>query len=179
MSPTSQRAPITAIVYGEGQSPGPLLASVAARLADLGKSVAGFVEREATRPRRSRCDMILEDLFSGERIRISEDRGEGARGCRLNVGELLRAMNSTMEGLNSKPDLLVINKFGKEENDGGGVRPLIAEALQREISILIGVPRRNLDGWRQFCGPYCREIDISTADTEGLIGQVCDSKMIF
>ncbi|MHB2169532.1 DUF2478 domain-containing protein [Alsobacter sp. R-9] len=178
MSNTSQRVPITAIVYGEGQSPGPLLASVATRLKSLGKSVAGFVEREAVRAGRSRCDMILADLFSGESIQISEDRGEAARGCRLNVGELLRAMNSAMEGLNARPDLLVINKFGKEENDGGGVRPLIAEALQREISILIGVPRRNLDGWRQFCGPYCREIDISTADTEGLIGHICESKMI-
>ncbi len=152
MSSLSPRTPVTAVVYRDGCPPDALLAAVATELGSAGLSLAGVVEKDVPRPGRSRCDMILEDLFTGEEIRISEDRGEGARGCRLQVGELMRAMGNALRALDAGPDLLVVNKFGKTEGEGGGFRPLIAAALERSIPVLIAVPARNLDAWRTFAG---------------------------
>lgn len=154
LSPT---APITAVVYQDRRPPDALLAAVAAELGAAGVSLAGFVEIDLPRPGRTRCDMILEDLATGNRVQISEDRGEGARGCRLQVGELLRAMTNALASLENRPDLLIVNKFGKTEGEGGGFRPLIAAAIVQGTPVLIAVPARNLDPWRRFAGELAVE----------------------
>ena len=174
MSRLSPTAPITAVIYQDRRPPDTLLAAVASRLGAAGVSLAGFVEKDMPRPGRTRCDMILEDLATGDQVQISEDRGEGARGCRLQVGELLRAMTSALAGLDLRPDLLIVNKFGKTESEGGGFRPLIAAALERAIPILIAVPARNLDSWRRFAGELAveyRHDEVASVETLcGLLG---------
>lgn len=145
-------APIVAIVYGEGEPVDPVLQAVTDHAAAQGLRLAGFVQRDVARPGRRRCDMVLRDLTSGDAILISEDRGEASRGCRLNVAELLRAMGLARAALDDAPDLLVANKFGRTEAEGGGIRPLVAEALERGVPVLVAVPERNLDAWRDFAG---------------------------
>ncbi|MEQ1384042.1 DUF2478 domain-containing protein, partial [Salmonella enterica] len=80
-----------------------------------------------------RCDVLLEDLASGHRTLLLEDRGAGARGCRLDVAALVEASMKIESSLDNNPALLVLNKFGKVEADGGGMRGLMAKALERDI----------------------------------------------
>jgi nucleoside-triphosphatase THEP1 len=150
MTRLSPPTPITAIVYSEGWKIDTLMRDVADHLRSGGCALAGFVQINQPRPGRSRCDMVLEELSSGTRIGISQDRGEHARGCMLDVDELLRAGALATQGLERNPDLLMINKFGKTECEGGGFRALIAEALAREVPVLIAVPVTNLGEWRVF-----------------------------
>jgi nucleoside-triphosphatase THEP1 len=49
-------------------------------------------------------------------------------------------------------DLLIIDKFGREEVHGRGLRSVIAEALIAEIPLLIGVSTRNLCDFLTFVG---------------------------
>jgi hypothetical protein len=49
-------------------------------------------------------------------------------------------------------DLLIINKFGREEAHGRGLRPAIAEALIAEIPLVIGVSTQNLCEFLTFVG---------------------------
>ena len=105
--------------------------------------------------------MYLVDIDSGERLKISEDRGPMARGCRLDSAELVRALGLARGMLAEGADLLVLNKYGKSESEGRGFRPLIADALDRDIPILIAVPRKNLDSWRLFAGDLAAEHDVS------------------
>jgi nucleoside-triphosphatase THEP1 len=151
------RTPITAILYSEGRDIDPLMQRIARLLESRGVRLAGFVQRNQPRPGRRRCDMLLEELASGETISISQDRGALARGCHLDVSELLRGMELGRHALSMRPDLLIINKFGKTEGEGGGFRPLIAEAVDHEVPVLVAVPWRNIEGWRLFAA------DLSTA----------------
>ena len=57
-----------------------------------------------------------------------------------------------------QPRLLVVNKFGKIEADGGGLRQAVAEAVELGIPVLVGVPARNLDRWRAFAGSLAIEL---------------------
>lgn len=149
--------PITAIVYSETGEIHSMMQAIADHLIDRGLALAGFVQRNLPCPGRVRCDMILEELSTGERFGISEDRGPAARGCMLDGDELMKAVASAARALDAGPDLLIVNKFGKTESEGGGFRELIAEALSRGVPILIAVPCRNLDGWRLFAGEYAVE----------------------
>lgn len=159
MPKLASSSPIVAVVYTDGTLAGRILERAASALEDAGHACAGFVQRDEPRKGRRRCDMILVDLTTGERVQISEDRGPGARGCHLQPDVLLSAMATAREALSEATAILVLNKFGKSEGEGGGFRPLIADALERSIPVLIGVPWRNIESWREFAGAFAREVE--------------------
>lgn len=169
MNNDQEQHPLTAIVYTDGRTADRVVGLIADYLTKRGTAVAGFVQRNEPRHDRRRCDMVLEEMSSGERIGISQDRGPQARGCMLDVDELLRAEALAMAALEAKPDLLIINKFGKTEAEGGGFRTLLAEAVTRGVPVLIAVPRRNLDAWRVFAAGLATDFEI-----EHLAGDVAE-----
>lgn len=127
------------------------LAGIAASLAAEGRRLAGTVQSNEERPDRARCDMDILVLPDGPVLRISEDRGDLARGCRLDAGALEAAVMGTARAL-PDAELLVVNKFGKQEAEGRGLAPLIAEALDRDIPVLLGVNGLNLPAFERFAG---------------------------
>jgi nucleoside-triphosphatase THEP1 len=159
---------IAAIVYADGIYPDRVIAEAIAPLREGGVQLAGALQVEAGSRGRHPCDMLLEDLASGEIHAIAEDRGSQARGCRLDVGLLTEIGDSVLHSLyDDSPALLVVNKFGKVEGDGGGMRQAIVEAVDRGIPVLVGVPARNLDRWRAFVGSLSRELPAEAAAITG------------
>lgn len=154
-SSTRLAAPVAALHYDVGAYPDALFAALAASLKQQGVALAGVIQHEITRPDCERCDMGLEDLTTGTLIGIFEDRGPEARGCRIDQHRLLEAASLVTQAMAaSRPDLIIINKFGKVEGEGGGLRDIIAEAVSREIPVLIGIPPRNKEAWEAFAGEF-------------------------
>jgi hypothetical protein len=89
-------------------------------------------------------------LPDGPMIRISQSLGPGSKGCRLDPAALEQAVALVSAGLETKPHLMVVNKFGKHEADGRGFRPVIGDAMMRGIPILTGVNRLNHDAFLAF-----------------------------
>jgi nucleoside-triphosphatase THEP1 len=158
---------ITALIYTDSDAADGALRDVAMTLMARGCRLAGLVQHNTVRPGRSRCDMVLEELASGELIGISQDRGPLARGCALDVGQLLGAMQIVRAALDAGPDLVILNKFGKTEAEGAGFRPLIAETIEAGLPLLIAVPWRNIESWRLFAGAMAREIDLDQLTADG------------
>jgi len=130
-----------------------LLWEFADRLQERGFNLAGVVQTNSDRPGSHHCDMDVRVLPAGPAIRINQVLGEESRGCRLNPVALEEAVALVETTLDSSPELLIINKFGKHEAEGRGFRPLIAEALARDIPVLLGVNALNLDAFEGFsCG---------------------------
>jgi nucleoside-triphosphatase THEP1 len=158
---------IGVVVYDDGLVGDALIAQCAADLAASGYRLGGVVQSNAHRPGRRRCDMYLEDLLGGDEIKISFDRGNEARGCRLDPDAFARISAWVERAVLERVDLLIINKFGKEEAHGRGLRPVIAEALIAEIPLLIGVSTRNLCDFLTFVGDSAArlrpDIDAMTA----------------
>ena len=150
--------------YENGVYPAVALRTAVDMLLARGLKVVGLIQQESLLPGRSRCDMELEDIASGARIPISEERGAAARGCRLDPASLAAAYMAARAGLTTDTDLVVISKFGKIEAEGGGLRDLIAEALERDVPVLIGVPERNLPGWQDFAGDFAVHVTLNDRD---------------
>lgn len=159
--------PLLALTYSDGAAADAVVRAAASDLRQNGRRLAGLVQHNLPRPHRARCDMVLEELASGELVAISEDRGPLAKGCILNVDGLLRAMQLVRAAMAAQPDLLILNKFGKSEAEGGGLRSLIAEAIDATIPVLVAVPYRNLDNWRAFVGDLSCEVALQS-HTESL-----------
>lgn len=144
--------PLGVLVYDDSLGADNLLAQSALALAASGYRLGGVVQANAARPGRRKCDMYLRDLLSGEEVLISDDRGNEAKGCRLNPTAFVRAIVWGERALAEGVDLLILNKFGKQEAQGKGFRPLIAEALISGIPVVLGVSRLNLGACLEFAG---------------------------
>lgn len=155
------RPQLAYFLYENGVYPAAALRAAVDTLLVQGLKVIGLIQQESLRPGRSRCDMELEDIASGARIPISEERGAAARGCRLDPAGLAAAYMAARAGLTTDTDLVVISKFGKIEAEGGGLRDLIAEALEHDVPVLIGVPERNLPGWQDFAGDMALRVSLA------------------
>lgn len=153
-------APILAIVYGAGEEADPILARLADWLQVRGFSVVGLVQRNPEVPGGSRCNMEVEILPGGERLLISEDRGSGARGCRLDPGLLLGALAQAQARLDAGADLLILNRFGKLEAEGSGGRDLMTDAVAQAVPVVVAVPWRNIDAFRSFAGDFAAEMPL-------------------
>jgi nucleoside-triphosphatase THEP1 len=128
-----------------------LIAEVAALLAADGLRLAGTVQSNIERPGRRKCDMDLAVLPDGPIVRISEDRGELARGCTLDSGALEQTVFAVQQRLHGA-EVLIVNKFGKREAEGRGLVPVIAEALELGLPVVIGVNGLNLAAFLAFAG---------------------------
>ena len=157
---------LAAIVYTDNAYPDAAFAALVARCRGLGLSLAGVLQRRVSEAPDRRCDVLLEDLGTGHCTSIFEDRGAGAAGCRLDEAALTEAAARIEGNMEGRPDLLVLNKFGKAECSGGGLLDLIANAMDREITVVIGVPKANLQAWRDFAGSLSVELSEDIGEIE-------------
>lgn len=138
---------------GRGQTDACLTAAVRL-LQAAGLRLAGTMALETADPA---CDMQLQVLPDGPLIRINQNLGAQARGCRLDGGALETAVVEVAARL-SGAQALIVNKFGKLEAQGRGYVPLIAQALEAGIPVLIGVNALNLPELLTFAGDLAQEL---------------------
>lgn len=138
-----------------------------------GLRLAGTVQFNPQRADRPKCDMDVHILPDGPVLRISEDRGAHARGCRLDAGVLEAAVVATLARLEGA-DLLVVNKFGKQESEGRGFVPVIAEAIARGLPVLVGVNPLNHGAFHAFAGGLAQDLVADPdAIAEWAVAQCC------
>lgn len=127
-----------------------VVAALADRLIGRGLRVCGTVQFNTEVAGDVPCDMDVRVLPVGPKLRITQDLGKGSRGCRLNPSALETAVGYVSRSLSGGVDLVVINKFGKQEAAGGGFRNLIGMALAEDTPVLVGVSSRNRDAFESF-----------------------------
>ena len=109
------------------------------------------------------CDMDLSVLGADAApIRISQALGPGSRSCRLDPDALERAVGLALSAL-AGADLVLVNKFGKQESLGRGFRELIAESLGQGIPVLTAVAPDYLPAFHDFTGGEATLLGWNTA----------------
>lgn len=130
-----------------------VLQDLAATLADGGVRLAGAVQINTDMGEGCTCDMDIRILGdNGPAVRITQSLGTGSTGCRLDAGALELAVARVEKVLDQGADLVILNKFAKQEAVGKGFRDLIAQALARGIPVLTCVPAEYLGSFRDFAG---------------------------
>ena len=143
---------LVAIVYANEAYPQSTFEQIVENCRRRGLRVAGVLQHPVCSDTAGHCDVALEELTTGLRTDLFEDRGPGASGCRLDVAALAEVNAQVARSLDNDPELLILNKFGKVEAEGRGLLDLVATAVDRSIPVVIGVPIRNLEAWRNFAG---------------------------
>jgi nucleoside-triphosphatase THEP1 len=141
---------LAAIQHSGGRRIDHLIASIAGQLKRQGLRVGGVVQSNVEQAGESRCDMRLEELTTGRVVSISQRLGPESRGCRLNDVALEQIVALVEASLEDGLDILILNKFGRQEAEGRGLRTAIAHAAAAGIPVLVGLNRCYAVEWCQF-----------------------------
>lgn len=153
-----------------------LLSALVERLQGSGLRVCGCVQSNEERPGGHVCDMLVRSVPSGNIYKISQDLGAGSRGCRLDANALETAVTDVAAAFERGADILIINKFGKHEAEGRGFRNLIAEAVMREVPVLVGLNELNYAAFQEFAGGLSLPVDPDIGSLEAwALGSVKDA----
>ena len=155
--------PILAIVYSDGLAADRFISDLGYKIREAGIAVAGIVQHNKFIRDRTKCDMEVEELASGTVLQLSEDRGKEARGCRLDRGALSEAAALLSASLENGPELVILNKFGKLEAEGRGLRDTLSDVVQLGTPIVVGVPYRNIEQWRVFTEGLAEECPLGSS----------------
>jgi len=148
----ADRIRIAAIVYRAADDVDALIAEFALARLSAGDRLGGIVQRNIKDAAGRKVDMQLIDLTTGATIGISQTLGSGAGSCKLDAGGLVESAHAVRRATEAGVDLVVINKFSKQEATGHGLRAEFAEAILAGRPLLTAVPEKCLAAWRDFIG---------------------------
>lgn len=134
---------VGAILYRPKDDVDRLLADFAQDIAQQGVRIGGIVQRHA-RCANGTHVMLAIDVATGQEISISQPLGSGAMSCNLDTNGLAEAAAVVSQALRKKIDLLVINKFAKQEAAGRGLRAEFVDAITQGVPVLTAVPKNAL-----------------------------------
>jgi hypothetical protein len=143
---------LAAVVYDAGFKIDDFLTRVADRLGADRVIMAGVLQENAGDGDGVCSAMTLVDLASRRRFRISQDLGSQAEGCRLDAHGLAEIGALLDQPLGHDVELLMLNRFGKAEAEGGGLRSPFVRAMEAYVPVLTAVRPPYIEAWSKFHG---------------------------
>jgi hypothetical protein len=150
--PRDDRASVGTVVFASGVEIDAALGQAVGLLKRDGLAVAGLLQHFGERQPGGKRSMWLENVASGAMHRIDQPRGPGASGCVLDTSGLVDAAAELRQVADSRADIAVVNRFGKSEAEGQGLRDEIAAIVLAGIPLLIAVRDDLLTAWEAFLG---------------------------
>src|SRR6185437_9562407 len=138
---------LTALVYEQHQDPDRILRDFAIELNERGYRAVGLVQLGHHCTDGNLSAMLV---HSGEPLSLLQDLGSCSAACRLDVGQLLDAGSQVASAIDQGADLLIVNRFGRQEREGKGLCYLIERALSADIPVVIAVPSHRFADWIKF-----------------------------
>lgn len=141
--------PIAAIVHGERGSVDALLADFAFSLARSGVRVRGLVQQSQG---GSKAGTQLVDLLTGDRYPLFQNLGSASTACSIDPGSIATASTVLRQALTAQPDLVVVNRFGGLEANGGGFAAEMLALMADGVPLVTVVADEYQLDWRFFTG---------------------------
>jgi hypothetical protein len=139
---------LAALVYQQDQDPDQVLRGFAADLGRRGYRAVGLVQLGHHCADAPKLSAML--VHTGEQLQLFQDLGACATGCRLDLGQLLNAGAQVASAIDQGADLVIVNRFGRQEREGKGLCYLIERALTADIPVVIAVPKHRFADWIRF-----------------------------
>lgn len=143
---------LAAIGYQSGFKIDDFLRRVTDRLRAERISLGGALQENTGGGEGTCSAMILIDLTSQSRFQISQELGLQSEACRLDARGLSEIGALLDRTLDQPIELLILNRFGTAEAEGGGLRSTFVRAIDAGIPILTAVRPPYTEAWSKFHG---------------------------
>jgi hypothetical protein len=115
--------------------------------------LAGVIAEDHGLADRACSAGFLCSLGDGERFPIFQDLGPSAKACHLAGDGAVMAAAAVRRDIARGCELVVLNKFGKLEAGGGGLRDAFGAAIEAGIPVLTSVSAKFASAWESFAAP--------------------------
>jgi hypothetical protein len=149
---------LAAVRYEAGFDINGLLLEAVTDLQARGYQIGGVLQEFEAGGDPSCPRLRVVDVRTRKAASITQDRGRDAQGCKLDPSGLADISHCIADAIEAGVDLIVINKFGRAESEGGGLMSGIADAVAANIPVLTTVRAPYLDAWRAFHGGLAIEL---------------------
>lgn len=129
-----------------------LLASIARGQQRAGRRVRGVLMTHPDSDAGCAGAMVLVDLDTQEEYLVSQPLGRDSTACRADPQGFARASDVLRRAAMEAPDLVVSNRFGGLEAEGGGFCAELLEILAQDLPLLTTVAARHVADWQRFTG---------------------------
>lgn len=159
---------LAAVVYdpGEAKAIDALFCGIAEALKAEGYRLAGAVQRNESRSGNACAHMVLEDIASGRAFDISVPGEKKSAACSLDPAALEDVAGHVAATLDGAVDLVLINRFGKQEVLGHGLRAVIETAIAAELPVLVALCNAHRESFDAFAGG---DAEVLTPDARTLL----------
>ena len=161
LSPNPIRA--AAVVFGRGNTAEFVLAGFAEELKSQGLKVGGLVQEFLYDENHDRIGLDAIEIDTGKRIPINRptesDMINGV--CSLDRSALAESTEALRRAIDNKFDLIIVEKFGEQEQGGKGLADESLAAMAEGIPTLVLVPASALEQWNAFSGGMADQIPCS------------------
>jgi nucleoside-triphosphatase THEP1 len=148
---------LAAIIYRQGFPIDGFLTRVADLLREDGVDVGGVIQENSGQTTDCAA-MTVVDLASQRRFQISQELGTQAKECRLDARGLADIAALLERSLTRKTEILILNKFGRAEAEGDGLREAIGRAIDAGIPVVTAVRPPYTDAWSAFHGRLATDL---------------------
>lgn len=141
---------VAAVRYGPADDPDVLLEDFLYRRLGEGHDALGLLQRHVAGARRRNRSVAFELAPREAWPESGTARPPRNAPCSAVLPELAARL---AQALDRQPDIVVLNRFGRAECEGKGLLGALAEALDRDIPVLIATPVGLYDRWTSVsCG---------------------------
>jgi nucleoside-triphosphatase THEP1 len=138
---------LAALVYERDQDPDEILRAFAADLKARGYRAVGMVQLGH---HRLDAGLTATLVHTGEELQLFRDLDARPAGSRLDKGRLHDAGKQIASAIDRGADLVIVNRFGRQELEGKGFCSLIEHAASADIPVVIAVPAHRFTDWIKF-----------------------------
>jgi hypothetical protein len=143
-----------AVVYTPKTTELSILAPFAEELKARGFKVGGLIQQAYFDGQGNKDGIDAIAVDTGEHIALkrptTSDFVNGA--CSLDHSALTESTGALRRAIDNRYDLIVVEKFGEQEQKGSGLADEILAAMAEGIPVLILVPESGLEQWKHFSG---------------------------
>jgi hypothetical protein len=157
----SARAKLAALIYRDEDHVDALVADFRRVAEARGARVGGLAQTPCE------SSIFVTHIESGRRLDLMQDLGACAEGCRLDTAALAEAAGLLAQSLESRPDLLLVSRYGRIEAEGGGYLATIGAAAVEAVPTLVCVGAKYAEHWREFSGGLAESLPLTLAALTG------------
>ncbi len=154
---------LAGIVFQMGAPVNDLMAKVRAHLSAQGVAIGGICQDSVWDEASGQKTLVVREINGAWELPILEYRGKEARGCRLDPQAITDLSHRLDMLFGTRPDLMMINRFGRAESESRGLRDVFERAALEHIPLLVAVREDYCDAWRAFHGGMGLELPMDEA----------------
>ncbi|MDH5772386.1 MAG: DUF2478 domain-containing protein [Rhodospirillaceae bacterium] len=157
-----------AVLFDKNKSATGLFADFAKKMLDTGIKVGGIVQEMHSTAHGKMGSIDAIEVDSGKRINIKTPHlPTTANGtCLLDESMLAECSSAIHRAISGDFDLIIIEKFGRQEAKGEGLVDEIMKTLASDTPAIIALPQSYKAEWDKMTGG---EIEILPADIDGMV----------